>query len=393
MPHYRWTGINLFGDLVHGKSFARSQEKLDAMLFGHEIALLRVTTCYWQHWKLSLRDKIQFFRHLSTLLGAGVRVSDGITIVAASFNNDVQEIIIDIGNAVQEGSPLAKALSYHNELIDKHILPLVAAGENSGQLALGLERVAFYLESIQLLQNRLQKAIAMPLISFIFFLAMACISVIGIVPRFQNLFSSLDKPLPWSTHLVFAINDWLYSQYFLLFIAIIGLVIIVLWLLRKRPRWRLWYDWIILSTPFFGTILYNRDMMVFLQTLSLLLEGGVHLAQALSPSMEALHNFIIYQQFAKLKTEVIAGRLLSDALYEICQSRELSGLVAIGESSGTLALMVRQASLLYRERVYAHLDLLTTLIQPILLIGMGVLIALLIMVIYTPLLTLSHALF
>jgi type II secretory pathway component PulF len=135
--------------------------------------------------------------------------------------------------------------------------------------------------------------------------------------------------------------------------------------------------------------------MLFLQTLSVLLSGGVHLAQALNPAVAAISNKAMRYRFSHIEHEVLAGKNLSEvlAIMEKSRSPELYGLIAIGEASGTLARMVHQAALLYQERLYHYLNLITTVIQPIFLIIMGLLVSLLIMVIYTPLLTLSHALF
>lgn len=394
MPEYRWKGITIFGDIVYGKHFARSKEKLDAALFRQEIALLNATQIRpWRTRHIPLHHKVHFFRHLAMLIAAGVRVSDALSIVAASLHSKVKAMVIDVSHAVKEGFPLSLALSHHEDLIDTNLIPLIVAGEESGHLSAGLERTAFYIESVQLLQTKVKRALIMPLVSFLFFIIMACISVIAIVPRFQDLFASLGKPLLWATSVVFGINDWLRSGNFIAVIFIALLVITVCWSIRHKQPVRTWYDWILLRVPFLGTLLYNKDSMLFLQTLSVLLEGEVHLAKALPPAIKIITNTVTRRRFEKLEKEIVAGRRLSDMLARVMESSELCGLIAIGEASGTLVIMVQQAATLYQERLNHQLELLTTAIQPILLISMGLMIALLVMVIYTPLLTLSDALF
>jgi type IV pilus assembly protein PilC len=394
MPQYTWRGIDLSGQLVYGKHFARSLEQLDAALLRRDIALLHAKPhMRWRNLAIQLEQTAHFFRYLALLLAAGIRASDALTIVATSLPDSLQELVIDIGQAVQEGSPLSAALLYYPQILAPHLIPLIIAGEESGQLHQSLNRIAGYLESRHELQTKLRRALAAPAISFCFFIFMAIMSVLAIVPRFQDLFRSMGKPLPWSTSVVFSVNDWLRSPSFVLLALGALLLFIGLFLLRNNPRYKNQYDRLALGIPLIKSIITTRDTMLFLQTLGLLIGGGVHLVRSLLPARTAIANTVLRTQYALVEKEVIAGRLLSDALANNGASPELCGLIAIGESSGTLPTMVQQAAIIYRSRLDQQLTFITTFIQPLVLIIMGLFIAVLIIVIYTPLLSLSHILF
>ena len=381
------------GAIHNGKQSARSDEYLEKQLFKQEIALLRAQVMRPLFLpRITKTMQASFFRNLAQLVAAGVRLHDALVITqAAVHNNYFAEIINDCAQGVHEGLPLSSMLNYYHQIFDEITIHVLQVGEESGQLARALDYVALHLEAMNEFSKKLRTALLMPLVTVIFFILIACIVFIVVVPRFESMFVSVKVTLPLLTRIIFTISAWVRSRYFFYCLGGVFFLIIGMWRSARTSQGKYWVDRILLSLPLIKTGVKDFSISLWCQSLALLLSGGMPLVQAMKIAAHAVNNSCMRAAFIASAYEVDGGYSLSSAVRTspLLNDQELEALIAIGESTGALQRMIQESARIYRERVYRLLTLSTTIIQPLLLIVLGLLIGLLIVSIYVPLFSLS----
>ncbi|MFA6066319.1 MAG: type II secretion system F family protein [Candidatus Babeliaceae bacterium] len=396
MPYYKWSGISLTGTTIKGRLFARTIEHLTAHLLQREIALIKASITVRHRFFGDTKTHIAtFYRHLASLLMSGIRLHDALLITVSTCNHSyLKSVIEDCACAIQEGIPLSKAFAYHDGLFSDFACTMVQAGEESGNLKGALGSLALYAEYEQKFLKSIYNSLLMPSITFIFFCLIFFIIFIGVIPRFESLFMSFDKKLPWLTTTVFSISHGLRSWYGLLCLVIFTGVAYGIYIVSRLSHYKDTLDRIVLITPILGVCVRTVSVAFFLQTLAVLVKGGVRLVDAVVIASKPISNRVLRSELEAVARDITSGVAMSDALMhqQYINSCELEALCKIGESTGTLAVMIEQAAQLYRERVHKSLTFFTTILQPSLLIILGLLVGLLLVAVYVPLLTLSHSL-
>lgn len=394
MPYFIWRGIDLTGSIRRGRRFARTQNLLEKHLLREEIALLsaRLPRISWVR-PLPRTMNAELCEQLATLLEAGLRLAEALDIVSTTIHHKLMGAIMeDCGQAVREGIPLDRVLSCHVPLVDALMVSLVGAGQESGALARTFKMLSTHYTMQEELAKKCRSALIMPSLTFAFFILITLIIFISVIPRFESLFVMLNKPVPGITQSLFALSlyirtgrvVWAAGAWTLIFFGVI--------LIWQRSGLKKFKARAILAMPLMGKIVTAYSLTFFLQALTVLLEGGVHLVKAISIARKALHNDMLKEALEKVERDVETGVPLSSAFgrYQLVKSPELESLFAIGEATGSLAAMVHKAAQLYHKKAYRALGLIATLIPPLVLIMLGLVIGVLIFAVYTPLLTLSR---
>jgi len=392
MPYFKWHGITISGQEISGNQFARTLDDLRKKLLSDHIAVMDARTIKKRSSQKLKSQIAHFYRQVSLLLTSGIRLHDALLIVHSTCHHaGMQHIIQDCAQALQEGVPLSTALSFHEPLFTDFSQTMVAVGEESGNLKNALAHCADFAEYEQKFIKTLYATALMPALTFLFFLVLVIIIFIGIVPRFEALFVSYDKPLPTITAVVFAISKFLRS--FRALIAILCTIVLIFGLIKLHTLQKVKYfcDRFFLALPLVGTCIRTVSLTFFLQALSVLLIGGVRLVDALALATRPIANSVIQRSLLEVLHHVTSGRSLSAALkmQPLLHIHDIEMLCEIGEASGNLAHMIQQATELYRQRVQKYVTLITTVLQPILLIILGLCICFLLVAVYMPLLTLS----
>jgi type IV pilus assembly protein PilC len=396
MPYYKWSGIDITGCMHKGRLFARSKEELDALLFKQEIALLTCSPVrqIWLQKKVSLDLKIQFFKTLAEMLGSGVLVPEALLIVSSQTPHAFfQEIIANIAQDVHEGASLSQALAKYPHIFDSMMVNMINVGEESGRLAISLTLLSDYLATVQDFKKRLWASMLVPLCTFIFFCFVALIIFIWVIPHFTHMFDTAKQQLPTSTKIIISLSNFLNSQLSLLFLGLFILVIFIAWRSSKSVTGKLYIDACMLKLPWIGTIIQESNLAYYLHAIAMLLHGGIQLRPALSIAKQTVNNSIIRKQLDIIEHEVDAGNSLSQAMiYEPDQifSAEIIAAVRAGEESGRLVSVLNRSAHLYQEKVKRSISLVTMLINPLLMLILGLLIAFLIFAIYMPIFNLSQ---
>jgi len=397
MPYFKWRGVTIVGDWRTGKQFAPSHQHLDAHLLKKQIALIESwpVTSRWFLRSVSRADTIQFFRQLSVLIQAGILLPEALAIAGAQLSNPrLQEVVYAVADAVQGGSSFGNALQRYPKVFSKIMVQLVQAGEESGKLAPALQALSDHLEATHDLYSRIRAALMMPVVTFLFFCAIVSGMFVFILPRFEHIFASMKVPIPPLTQTLLSISAFMRSGSMLMLLGVCVLIIFSLWLFKRTTQGKNMLDAFWLKVPFVGGLLCSRFTAYFFHSVGMLLEGGMPLVPALSVVRQSIGNVVFAQQVAQVQKRVDAGESLSDALAESDEglfSPEAIAMVLVGQESSSLPMVLKRVAAAQREQIRSRLTSATVLVQPLLMVLLGLLVALLIFAIYTPIFNLSYA--
>lgn len=393
MPYFKWYATDASGKLHTGSSFVRSADLVKKAIRAQ--GLVELISCHAQapqRFSLSVAERAQFFEQLATLLHARVRVADALAIAEKTVTQGyVRLVVADCTAAVREGVPLSKVCEYHADVFTPFACSLLLAGEESGALAAACKSLAVHYYEIDTVAKKVKSTLLLPLVTLSFFFVVLAIIFIAVIPRFATLLYSLRKPLPRRTELLIGLSEWVNHLHPLVAIAgLVGLFFVLRLLFRKiskQPWFGKWCLWL----PYVGNWLYSMAAIAFFRTLGSLLVGGVDITKALQVAVMSVSFEPLRNAYATIAAEVQAGRPLSEAFERsplevapVCKA-----MIAVGEASGNLGLMLVRCADFYQAQLYKMLALINQLIQPVMLILLGLLVAMLVFALYEPLLTLS----
>lgn len=398
MPYYAWKGVTLTGALRSGHLFARSEQDLDRQLFACDIALLasRAKKLRWWHrLPVDSQFKIQFFRQLALLSSSGIFLSEALTLMSRHAHSKprVQEIMIDLVDNVQQGIPLSVALAAYPHLFDKLMIQMAHVGGDTGTLAAALNALCDDLEMKRDLRTRVRSAVLLPSFTFLFFMGIATVLVVVVLPRFAPVFSMYGADLPWATTKLLALSDALRGWAIPFFIVCsAACIVLVRWYARSK-RGKQMIDGLLLRLPFVGDVMRRSVVASMLRAIAMLMANGMSLVNALHTVGSTVDNTVLQKQCFYIEQQVIAGAPLSQAMQQIDGAlfdQELIAAVRIGESSANLPAILTRTSDMYYEQVKNDLIRVTTLLNPCLTIILGLMITALIVAVYLPIFSLSH---
>jgi len=395
MPQFAWKGIGLDGLDYKGVLAATSYKRLRSLLVTQDVALVSASVVrpYSRLRPIGIGVKTAFFDQLATLLEAGVYLDAALQILYEQADNrSFKKVLADIVTSVQEGSQLHEALGVYPELFDEVMVTVLCAGQEAGNLPATLRSVADYLAFRQQFTTTLRQVSMLPAITCTFFLIIAGIIIGFIVPSFASLYQSAGKQLPQTTQTLLWLSSWVSLSGLLMSGPFLG-VLYGAWRYGKRSDGiaRL-YEAVILRVPIIGHLIWYGSALAYMQALSILTGGGVHVVPALSLARGTLHTKKLKTIFTNVHHEVDQGSLVSHSMARhagrFC-SPSIIALLRVGEESGRLDRAFGQVAKVYQQRLEATSSMVSTLVQPILMIVLGLMITGLIFAVYVPIFNLS----
>ncbi|MDF0729199.1 type II secretion system F family protein [Pseudomonas entomophila] len=387
---YAWEGDDASGARVRGQAQGRSPAWVRAGLLRQGVRVAWVRPAGGMGWQLPARreraDPAGFSRQLATLLKAGVPLLQAFDVMARSSGDaGWLALLRQLQQDVTVGLGLAQALQRHPRWFDALYCNLVRVGEQSGTLDRQLEQLAQVLERRAMLRRKLRKAMVYPLFLLLTGLAVAALLLLEVVPRFEGLFAGVDKALPAFTQWVIDLSTGL-GRHLLTVLGVAGVLGLgVARLYRRHLPSRLWMLRQALRLPVLGRLLSRAALARFARSLATAYGAGVALLDALdtvaAASGDALHEGAIRQ----LRQGMANGLGLHQAMAaQPLFAPLLVQLTAIGESSGTLEMMLGNAADHYEEQVGQALEQLTSLLEPAIVLVLGVLVGGLVVAMYLP---------
>src|SRR5262245_51662961 len=343
--------------------------------------------------KVSGREFLVFNQELATLLKAGMPLVQSLEILRRRVTNATFKAVLDdVHERVRSGSALSEAFEAHGSMFPGVYTASLLAGEKSGNLESVLRRYVSYVKIVSGVKRKTISALVYPAILVMLSLAVVTIIVVKVVPEFGSFYNQFGKELPWSTRAIVAVSAFVTSYYFLILAAIAG-VALAFFAWVKQPGQRRRLDRLILKVPMMGPIAQKFTTSQGARTLATLLGGGIPLVNALEVTARSLANQYMSGELMIAAQQVREGRSLAAAMQDSGVFPDVAiKMVEVGESTGALQEMLNSLSDFYDEEIDTNLGRFITIIEPVLLVIMGLVIAGLLLSLYLPLFNLSSAL-
>ncbi|WP_058535904.1 type II secretion system F family protein [Legionella saoudiensis] len=393
LPIYRFTGKNILGQKISGTIQAQNLTLAKIELRKRGIIINKVVPkrgflIFNQlKNKLSSADIALFSRQLATMIESGIPLMHALDIVAkGQMNTHLQILINEIKQDIASGLTLSEALMKHSLYFNNLFCNLVKAGEQSGTLDIMLNKIASYKEKIESIKKKIKKAVSYP----IAIISVALIVTMGllmfVVPQFETLFQSFGADLPALTLMVVKISQFVQSCWYCIF-ASLGLSIYAfIYALKHSETFILTIDKILLKIPIIGSIIKKTVIARFSRTLSITFAAGLPLVDGLKSAAGATGNTMYSKAIEYIKNEVFTGIPMNKAMENTrLFPNMVMQMIAVGEESGALEKMLSKIADFYEEDVDNSMDLLSSLIEPIIMSLIGVLVGGLIVAMYMPL--------
>ena len=394
---YAWEGINRKGRRVSGQTRAHNPALVKAQLRQQGISPGRVR----KHSPMlpSLTHSVKatditlFTRQLATLLRAGSPLLQAFDIINEGFDNRaVRELVQDLKQHIAAGTSLAEALRKQPRYFDELYCNLVAAGEQAGALETLLDRVAIHREKSEQLNARIKKAMTYPVAVLVVASLVTGILLVHVVPQFQTLFAGVDGKLPTLTLQVIALSAFVQQAWWMLVLGIAAGIMGLRKAYRSSPRFRYWLDAGLLNAPLAGKLLTKSAVARYARTLSTTFAAGVPLVQALDSVAGAVGNAPFKQAIEHMRHDVSTGMQLNHSMANsgLFPSMAIQ-MTAIGEESGMLEQMLEKVANHYENDVDDQVDSLTSLMEPLIMVVLGGIVATLVIAMYLPVFQLGSA--
>ncbi len=391
---YLWEGKDKKGKVVKGEMRANGDSFVKATLRrqGINVTKVKKQSSFSKKGKVSDKDITLFTRQLATMMKSGVPLLQAFDIVGKGHNNPaVAKLLGDIKSEVETGSSLSAAFRKYPLYFDNLFCNLVGAGEQAGILDTLLDRLATYKEKILAIKSKIKSALMYPISIIVVAFIITAVIMIFVVPAFKELFSSFGADLPAPTLMVMALSDFFVSYWW----AIFGAIGFGLWFFfytwKRSEKMQSTMDRLMLKLPIFGEVIRKATLARFARTLATMFAAGVPLVEALDSVAGASGNRVYFDATKKIQSEISTGTSLTVAMQnsEVFPNMMLQ-MTAIGEESGALDSMLGKVADFYESEVDDAVEGLSSLMEPIIMVVLGVLIGGLVVAMYLPIFKLGE---
>lgn len=384
---YTWEGRDRSGKQVRGELRASGESVVSATLRRQGILVTKVKKRSLRGGKkVTEKDITLFTRQLATMMKAGVPLLQSFDIVAKGHSNpSVSKLIQEIRGDVETGTSLNQAFRKFPLYFDPLFCNLVGAGEQAGILEDLLTRLAIYKEKTLAIKGQIKSALFYPVsILGVAFIVTAVI-MIWVVPAFKSVFASFGADLPAPTLFVMALSDFFVANWYLIFGGLFGGIYLFFQAWRRSVPMQRRMDAILLKVPIFGEVVKKATIARWTRTLATMFAAGVPLVESLDSVGGASGNAVYQDATRKIQTEVSTGTSLTIAMQNAdVFPNMVTQMVAIGEESGALDQMLGKVADFYEDEVDEAVKSLSSLMEPLIMVILGVLIGGLVVAMYLP---------
>ena len=340
--------------------------------------------------RITTREFLVFNQELATLLKAGMPLVQSLDILRRRISNPLfKSVLDDVYERVRGGSSLSEAFEAHGSMFPGVYTASLLAGEKSGSLEQVIRRYVAYVKVVATVRRRTISALVYPAILLLLALIVVSIIVLRVVPAFTSFYAQFDRELPLSTRMIVAVSEVARTYFWLLLAAAVGGGL-AFWAWLKQPRQRERFDRWVLRVPGIGPIARKFSTSQASRTLGTLLGGGIPLVNAIDVAARSIKNRYIAHELEVAGQQVREGRSLAAAMNDSGAFTDVAiKMVEVGESTGALQEMLNSLADFYDEEIETNLGRFMTLVEPILLVVMGLVIAGLLLALYMPLFNIS----
>jgi type IV pilus assembly protein PilC len=393
MPIYLWEGKNRSNVVQKGEMEAASDDVVRSNLNRLRITPTKIkkkpkdlfeNVAFLQP-KVTQKDVILFCRQFSTMIDAGLPIIQCMDILHSQQENATfKKMLKEIKEHVESGSTLADSLKKYPKQFDDLFVNMVAAGEAGGILDTILQRLSAYMEKAAKLKSQVKGAMTYPIVTLIIAVLVVAIILVFVIPVFEEMFADMGGNLPGPTLIVIAMSEFVKSK---IHWIIIGTILFI-WAFKKyykTEKGRKMVDAAMLKLPVFGILLRKVAVAKFTRTMGTMLSSGVAILEALDIVAKTAGNKTVERAIYSVRSGIAEGRTMADPLAEsgvfpamVCQ------MISVGESTGALDAMLQKIADFYEEEVDQAVENMTALIEPFMLVFLGVVIGGLVIAMYLP---------
>ena len=401
MPVYLWRGKDRHNKKKKGEMEAPTEEAVNSELIRRKITPTKIklkpkdifeNVAFMQP-KVKQADIIIFCRQFSTMIDAGLPIIQCLDILySQNENKTFKQMLKEIKGNVESGQTFAEALKKYPKQFDNLFVNMIAAGEAGGILDTILRRLSAYMEKAAKLKAKIKGGMTYPIVTIIIAIIVIAIIMVFVIPVFEEMFEGMGGALPVPTQIVVNMSRFIKSN-ILYIIGLIGALIFAIRHFYKTEKGQTLMDDLFLRIPLFGPLIRKAAVSKFTRTMGTMLGSGVAILDALEIVAKTAGNKTIENAVFETRSAIAEGRTMADPLSEsgvfpsmVCQ------MIAVGESTGALDAMLTKIADFYDEEVDQAVENMTTLIEPFMLVFLGVIIGGLVVSMYLPIFKMAAAL-
>jgi type IV pilus assembly protein PilC len=400
MPVYLWEGKNRNNQIQKGELEAPSEDAVRSQLNRLRVVPSKIkkkpkdlfeNVAFLQQ-KVKEKDVIVFCRQFSTMIDAGLPIIQCLDILQAQQENPTfKKMLKTIKDSVESGVTLADSLKKYPKHFDSLFVNMIAAGEAGGILDVILKRLSGYMEKAAKLKGKVKGAMVYPAITIVVAVLVVAVILVFVIPVFQEMFAEFGSALPAPTQIVIVMSEFVKSK---IHWMIIGLVLFAI-VFKKyygTDKGRLTVDALMLKMPVIGMLLRKVAVAKFTRTMGTMLSSGVAILEALDIVAKTSGNRVVENAIYSVRSGISEGRTMADPLQVsgvfpamVCQ------MIAVGESTGALDAMLEKIADFYDEEVDQAVENLTAMIEPLMIVFLGIVVGGLIVSMYLPIFKMAGA--
>lgn len=394
MPKFKYRAVSKTGEINEQKDYeAESEEDLRSMLLSNGLSPLSIEEVGGSQeinldfvGKVNTRDLAIFCRQFATMLEAGVTINYAINLLSKQTKKKkFKEVLEEIDEDIKKGSSLSDAMSKEQDYFPLLLISMVEVGETSGKLDEVMTRMAIYFEKQHKLNGKIKNAMIYPVILAIVTVAVMTIILVFVMPMFIEMFESSGAPLPWTTRATLALSNSL-RDFWYIYIVVIGTITGASWFYTHKTDDGVYrYNKFKLKYSPFKELSQKTVVSRFTRTLATVLSAGVPMITGLEIVSGVLGNKFADKEITGVKERILKGEGLAQPIEDTgVFPLMLSSMIRIGEESGSLDDILSKTADFYDEELERAIEAITTIIEPIMLVVMGVIVGFLIVSILTP---------
>lgn len=330
-------------------------------------------------------------RQMATMIGAGIPIAQTLRAIGRGHENaSMEKLMLELGREVESGTSLSSSLSKHPQYFNRLFTSLVEAGEESGKLDTMLDRVATYNEKIEAIKSKVRSAMMYPAIVLLISILVTILLLLFVIPQFEALFQGVGADLPMLTRTIVDMSRWMQDMWFIFLAAIIAMVVGFIFAYRRSEKLQFTMDRILIRLPGIGTILRKSALARFARTLSIIFGAGVPLVDGMKTVAASTGNRVYQNAVLDVKAEVSTGRSLESSMAntKVFPNMMLQ-MVASGEESGELEVMLDKVADFYEREVDDSVEALSSIIEPVMIVLLGGIIGTMVLAMYMPIFKLA----
>ena len=402
MPAFKYQARNNLGKVTDGVIEADSEAAAAGALRQKRLEVVSIssvsgfstflTALTKKSGNITMKDVVVLSRQFSVMVNAGLPILQGLTIVAEQAENpDFRVVMTKVRDDISNGVPLSEAMAKHPKAFTTLYVNMIKAGEQGGILDVILERLSEYMEKAEGVSRKVKSAMMYPIVVMSVAVLVIIFLMVKVVPTFRDVFTSFGAKLPWPTQLIIDVSEFLSSKKaFLLLGALVGFGFLVS-MYRKTKTGAYNWDNMLMKIPVFGVLARKAAVAKFARTLGTLIKSGVPIMDALETVAKTAGNLVVERAVFNARDSVREGKTLTQPLKESKVFPPMvTQMINVGEETGALDQMLSKIADFYESEVDAAVEGLTSIIEPILIVFLGVTIGFIVVAMFMPMFELGN---